>query len=372
MREDAAYSRENAAKVRENAVHLRERAVCVREREAGAREEAATAREEIIRETVDRVETASGDHVSMMQQANSELIVSVIEAQKLAEQIEASKTRLQHLAHHDVLTGLPNRMLLQDRLSQAIELARRQSRRFAVLFMDLDRFKHINDSLGHAAGDQLLQSVAQRLSDCVRHSDTVSRRGGDEFVVLLSNIMHAEDAATHCKNMLIALSAPHRIDHHDMHVSASIGIGIYPDDGQDAETCSRVQTSRCTMQKKTGAIILNSLSINECSGCPASIHRIQSAMRTGARGILLVLPAEINLQSNMMSVLRRSFAGSIRNGAGAAVPVCAIAEDCGLILPIGPGCCAKLPTGCAWREAGLPPITVAVNTSTLEFSARIF
>jgi diguanylate cyclase (GGDEF)-like protein len=375
VREDAAYSRENAAKVRENAVHLRERAVCAREREAGSREEAATAREEIIRETVDRVGTASGDHVSMMQQANSELIVSVIEAQKLAEQIEASKTRLQHLAHHDVLTGLPNRVLLQDRLNQAIELARRQSRRFAVLFMDLDRFKHINDFLGHAAGDQLLQSVAQRLSDCVRHSDTVSRQGGDEFVVLLSNIMHAEDAALIAKNMLIALSAPHHIDHHDMHVSASIGIGIYPDDGQDAETLLKSADSAMYHAKEGGR---DNFKFFEHKMNAQAVRRqsIESSLQRALEReeFFLYYQPKINLQSNMIvgveALIRWQHPEWGLVPPSQFVP---IAEDCGLILPIGRWVLREAcRQACAWREAGLPPITVAVNTSTLEFSAPDF
>ncbi len=146
-----------------------------------------------------------------MQDANAQLVISGIEAHKMAQQVETAKAQLHHLAHHDVLTGLPNRMLLQDRLSQAIELARRQGRQLAMLFMDLDRFKHINDSLGHAVGDQLLQSVARRLVSCMRHSDTVSRQGGDEFVVLLSTIKHAGDAAFSAQKILAALAVPHLI-----------------------------------------------------------------------------------------------------------------------------------------------------------------
>ena len=117
-----------------------------------------------------------------------------------------------HLAQHDFLTDLPNRMLLSDRVTNAIALARRHGKRRAVLFLDLDRFKHINDSLGHAIGDKLLQSVAQRLVACVRGSDTVSRQGGDEFVVLLSEIEHAEDAALSAEKMLAGAggTAPYR------------------------------------------------------------------------------------------------------------------------------------------------------------------
>src|ERR1700674_5879537 len=144
--------------------------------------------------------------------------------------------RMSYLAQHDSLTDLPNRILLSDRLTQAIALAHRSGKKLAVLFLDIDRFKHINDSLGHAIGDRLLQSVAQRLLACVRRSDTVSRQGGDEFVILLPEVAHAGDAAAIADVILLALSTPHHIAKHDLHVTASIGIATYPDDGTDAET----------------------------------------------------------------------------------------------------------------------------------------
>src|SRR6202034_338642 len=119
------------------------------------------------------------------------------------------------------LTGLPNRMLLNDRLTQAMASAGRHGKALAVLFLDVDHFKHINDSLGHAVGDQLLKSIAQRLVSCVRSSDTVSRQGGDEFVILLPEVGRAEDAALAADKILAAVSRPHRIDNRDVHVTAS-------------------------------------------------------------------------------------------------------------------------------------------------------
>ena len=151
----------------------------------------------------------------------------------------AVRQKMAHLAHHDFLTDLPNRGLLSDRIANAIALARRHGKQRAVLFLDLDRFKQINDSLGHPTGDELLQSVAQRLRACVRGADTVSRQGGDEFVVLLSEIEHAEDAGRSAEKILLALAAPHDIAERQLHVTASIGISIYPDDGPDAETLIR-------------------------------------------------------------------------------------------------------------------------------------
>ena len=148
----------------------------------------------------------------------------------------AMSVQMTHSAQHDVVTSLPNRLLLNDRISQAIALARRQNRPLAVIFLDLDRFKYINDSLGHAVGDKLLQSVARRLLASVRGSDTVSRQGGDEFVILLSEITYPEDAATSAKKLLLSLSAFHFIAGQDLHIDGSIGISVYPEDGEDAET----------------------------------------------------------------------------------------------------------------------------------------
>ncbi len=148
----------------------------------------------------------------------------------------AQSLRMSYLAQHDGLTDLPNRILFNDRLTQAMSLAQRRQKKLALLFLDLDHFKHINDSLGHAIGDRLLQSVAKRLLDCVRSSDTVSRQGGDEFVILLSQVMHAEDAGISAEKILSALNQPHHIGEHAIFATASIGIVTYPDDASDAET----------------------------------------------------------------------------------------------------------------------------------------
>src|ERR1700704_1113069 len=148
----------------------------------------------------------------------------------------AMSLRMSYLAQPDFLTELPNRMLLNDRLTQAIASAHRHRTSLAVLFVDVDHFKHINDTLGHATGDELLKSIAQRLVACVRHSDTVSRLGGDEFLVLLSEVGRAQDAAVSADKILAAVSAPYRIAHHVVRVAVSMGIGVYPGDGTDAET----------------------------------------------------------------------------------------------------------------------------------------
>jgi len=152
---------------------------------------------------------------------------------KLAEQ------RIVHMAHHDALTGLPNRVLLRDRIQQAIAQAHRGGSQLAVLFIDLDRFKTINDSLGHQLGDRLLQSVASRILVCVREGDTVARVGGDEFVIVIPDLANAADASTVAAKILEVLANAFHLHGTDLHVAASIGISLYPNDGADAETLMR-------------------------------------------------------------------------------------------------------------------------------------
>jgi diguanylate cyclase (GGDEF)-like protein/PAS domain S-box-containing protein len=151
----------------------------------------------------------------------------------------ALSLRMSYLAQHDFLTKLPNRMLFNDRLTQAISAAHRNAKSLAVLFMDVDRFKGVNDSLGHAVGDQLLQSIARRLVAGVRNSDTVSRYGGDEFVILLSEVAHARDVVISARKVVAALDPPHRFADRDLHVTVSVGISVYPGDGTDADTLLR-------------------------------------------------------------------------------------------------------------------------------------
>ncbi|MGM0536128.1 MAG: diguanylate cyclase domain-containing protein [Pseudomonadota bacterium] len=153
-----------------------------------------------------------------------------------ASQSQAMRERIAHQAQHDALTGLPNRALLAERLSRALGLARRHRLRVALLYLDLDAFKPINDSLGHAVGDCLLQAVAERLRDCMRDIDTVCRQGGDEFVVLLAEIRRSEDATRVAEKILSVLGRPYCIQGHEFLITLSIGISLYPDDAADADT----------------------------------------------------------------------------------------------------------------------------------------
>jgi len=160
--------------------------------------------------------------------------------------------RMSYLAQHDVLTDLPNRLLLDDRLSRALALSKRYGRTLAVLFMDLDRFKEINDSLGHALGDQLLRRISDRLVNCVRSSDTVSRIGGDEFVIVLSELERVEDAAVSAAKIIAAVKAPMLIGDQEVCPTLSIGIGIYPDDGDTGEVLIQKADAAMYQSKNRG------------------------------------------------------------------------------------------------------------------------
>ena len=169
-------------------------------------------------------------------EANEQLVLAALRAEAIAETAESNLSELTHSSQRDPLTHTPNRALMLDRLETAVGMACRHGTRIAVLFLDVDHFKQINDMLGHAAGDEVLQLVARRLESVVRHSDTVSRHGGDEFLVLLSEISHASDAALISDKIRTALAAPSLIGDHTLSLSASIGIAVYPQDGDDVAT----------------------------------------------------------------------------------------------------------------------------------------
>jgi diguanylate cyclase (GGDEF)-like protein/PAS domain S-box-containing protein len=183
----------------------------------------------------DGYESAIEDTAAPIHDRRGQVIGAVIVFHDVSA-ARAMSLRMSYLAQHDFLTELPNRMLLNDRLTQAMASAHRHHTALAALFVDVDRFKHINDTRGHAIGDRLLKSIAQRLVTCVRSSDTVSRYGGDEFVVLLPEVAHSQDAAVSAHKILASQSTPHRIEHQELHVTVSVGIGVYPNDGMDAET----------------------------------------------------------------------------------------------------------------------------------------
>ncbi len=186
----------------------------------------------------DGTESAIEDSTAPIHDRDGQVVGAVIVFHDVSLS-RAMAAKMAHLAQHDFLTGLANRALLTERLSRAIGLADRHRKQVALLFLDLDNFKLINDSHGHAIGDQLLKSVASRLESGMRATDTVCRQGGDEFVVLLAEIEHKDDAAQVAEKLITAFALPHVIDGHELPVSLSIGISIYPDDGSDADIVLR-------------------------------------------------------------------------------------------------------------------------------------
>jgi diguanylate cyclase (GGDEF)-like protein/PAS domain S-box-containing protein len=183
----------------------------------------------------DGQETAIEDSAAPIHDRTGRVIGAVIVFREVGAALEMSR-QMSHLAQHDALTGLPNRLLLHDRLTTAIALGQRHHKPLAVCFVDVDHFKGVNDSLGHAAADGVLRSIAMRLTGAVRRSDTVSRYGGDEFVIVLSELERAGDAAHVARKLLRAAAGPHRVDSGDVRVSASLGMSLCPDHGHDAPT----------------------------------------------------------------------------------------------------------------------------------------
>jgi diguanylate cyclase (GGDEF)-like protein len=186
------------------------------------------------------------------------LVISAFDAHfaahtaKLADSLKAANDQLRSIALYDNLTGLPNRFLLDDRLEQAAFRAGRSDRSFALMFVDLDRFKPVNDSFGHRVGDELLKAVARRLKNCVRKADTVARTGGDEFVIVLSEIAQATDAAMISGKVLNELSRPFHVEGNQLEISCSIGISVFPDDGKDIATLMINADKAMYHAKKTG------------------------------------------------------------------------------------------------------------------------
>jgi len=199
----------------------------------------------------DGVETAIEDSASPIRDREGHLMGAVLVFRDVGR-AHALAHKMSHLAQHDFLTELPNRILLLDRLTQAIRMDNRHHKKLALLFVDLDRFKPINDSLGHAIGDALLKSVAKRLCDTLRDTDTICRHGGDEFVILLPEIDCAADADLVANKVLVSLTAPHLIDGRELYVVASIGISIYPDHGRSAEDLVHCADLAMYQAKKSG------------------------------------------------------------------------------------------------------------------------
>lgn len=292
----------------------------------------------------------------------------VISHENITE-LKLAEKAVQQLAQYDPLTQLPNRMLLQDRLGQILAKAEREKLKAAVLFLDLDRFKLINDSLGHAAGDQLLKIVASRLMDCVRRSDTVARHGGDEFIIVLPAVQQTEDVTFTAQKILHAMSAPVTLEGQEVFTSTSIGIALYPNDARDSDSLIRCADMAMYRAKETGR---NNYQFFSAEMNVQVIQRL--TMESGLRHALdrneleLYFQEQTDLKSGKI-VGAEALLRWRHPDLGLLLPgeFLSMAEETGMILPIGEW---VLRTACAqnrlWQKEGLPLMRMAVNLSRRE------
>jgi diguanylate cyclase (GGDEF)-like protein len=284
--------------------------------------------------------------------------------------LEAANRQLRHLATHDALTGLPNRALLDDRLQQAIAHADRDMRSFALLVCDLDRFKLINDSLGHRAGDELLQEVASRLNAVVRAADTVARIGGDEFVLIGTSIGDAEDAAGLAARVIDVLQAPVRIAAIDIHASPSIGIAMYPDDGTTIQALLAHADAAMYSAKEHGRGNFRRYAPGMHAGTEDRVQ-LESDLHNAVTLNQFELYYQPKVDTRTGTV--RSAEALIRwahptRGIVSPADFIPLAEECGLIGPIGAWVIREACRQArAWQDDGVPALRVSVNLSASQF-----
>jgi diguanylate cyclase (GGDEF)-like protein/PAS domain S-box-containing protein len=283
---------------------------------------------------------------------------------------KAAEERMAQLAHFDILTGLPNRALYLDRMRQAMTLARRHDRATGVMFLDLDRFKLTNDTLGHSAGDQLLTQVGERLATCVREGDTVGRFGGDEFGIILADMRSPEDARLVAQKILDVLESPFLLDGHEVFITASVGISLYPADSDDETELMKNADAAMYRAKESGR---NRYEFYSREMNARSLQRLtleSNLRRALERGeFLLHYQPKASLATREITgfeaLLRWAPAGQKLVSPADFVP---LLEDTGLIVPVGEwvieAACRQLVT---WREAGVRPVPIAINLSARQF-----
>jgi len=364
---------------REARICAGEQLVLGREEAANLREEDARRRERVLGTQEEAAQSAaamrSASIAVQLREANERLVIASVRAQTLADAAEQTAARMSYMAEHDFLTGLPNRSVLTNHLTQSISLAQRHGKKVALMFIDLDHFKHINDSLGHAVGDQLLQSVAKRLLACVRSSDTVSRQGGDEFVVLLSEVEQAQDAALSAKKLIEAMAEPHLINGHRLHTTLSVGICLYPDDGKDVDAMIRSADTAMYHAKRNGRNSYQRFT-PDMNARAVKRQSVEEALRHAIDHGELVLhyQPKLNLQTGAITGAEALVRWQ-RSSRRLVYPAefVKIAEDSGLILPIGSW---MLREAClqtvAWLQAGLDIGQIAANVSAVEFHGKNF
>ena len=279
---------------------------------------------------------------------------------------------INHLAFHDPLTDLPNRILFYDRLTMSLADAQRYGKMVAVMFLDLDRFKNVNDMMGHAIGDQLLKNVAHKLKSCVRRNDTVARIGGDEFTMLLPQINHAEDAARVAQKIIDTLKKPWIVNNQEIHITSSIGIALFPNDGEDAETLTANADTAMYRAKEDG----DNYQFYNSSMNIKALERLsmELALRKAIEQNEFVVhyQPQVDIKNGLIigveALVRWQHP---ERGLVPPMEFIPLAEDTGQIISIGEW---VLRTACAqnkaWQDVGYYPIRLAVNLSACQFRQK--
>ncbi|CAH0300496.1 Cyclic di-GMP phosphodiesterase Gmr [Massilia sp. Bi118] len=307
---------------------------------------------------------------STMREAASGQLRLIVAVQDISRRKEAEEALLR-MATHDTLTGLPNRLLLQDRLAQAIAHAQRARRQVGVMFIDLDRFKHVNDSLGHEAGDQLIVEIARRLSAVLRESDTVARQGGDEFVVVLADLASSDDAALVAGKLLESLFEPLSLVGHEVFPSGSIGIAMYPGDGRDSEALLKAADSAMYRAKASGGKRYDFYADEMAAEAQAHL-RIEHGLQRGLLRGEFVLHYQPQVDAVSGRIVGVEALVRWQPEGGAMVPpndFIPLAEETGLIVPIGEwvlGEALRQQARFAALLGGAPP-RMSVNMSARQF-----
>jgi diguanylate cyclase (GGDEF)-like protein/PAS domain S-box-containing protein len=347
---------------------------------AGKEHETETLREQVLRgESIMQIEVQRQKRdgtlfdisttLAPLRDASGEINGYLAIATDITER-KAAEKQIEFLAYRDVLTGLPNRLLLHDRFEQAVGFAERAGTKVALLFLDLDNFKIINDSLGHAVGDALLKEIAARLGECVRDTDTISRQGGDEFLIVLPDLRGADAITPVLLKIRERLQAPFELEGHELSTSASMGVAIYPDDGQDFDTLLKKADTAMYRAKDAGR---NSYRFfDEQMNIEAVEHlTVKNGLRRAVERDEFVLHYQPQFDLSTGAVVGVEALLRWNHPELGLVPPARfipVAEDSGLIVPIGEWvifeACRQ---AVAWQAAGLPPLIMAVNLSAVQF-----